>query len=219
MDHSLLRSAIPGGSAERDHRGRILRKRRLLCPAGHRSVYLYPAERPAGAIRATRAQGPCPPVPLLCAPCDPGVGGSLERRRHQLSAGGDGLPHRVYALRGLLGGGDLQGPSVRIHRKGQRAVGGRHLQRHFWRGPSDQPVQRQRHGPDERFVPDMLRSRRGFSAGHDLLSRRKSVPLYHRPFSHQHPQHICQQWGPLHGDAAAPYRRSDTAERHLYPDP
>lgn len=41
-------------------------------------------------------------VPLLCAACDFGIGKSLERCCSQLLACGNGLPHRMYALRWIL---------------------------------------------------------------------------------------------------------------------
>ena len=107
MDRGPLRSAIPGESAEQSHRDRIRRKRSLLHPADGRAFHLYPEERPAAAVWALQVLRPCRPVPLLRAAADPGVGKPLERCRGQLRTGGNGLPDRVYALRGLPGGSDL----------------------------------------------------------------------------------------------------------------
>lgn len=79
------------------------------------SFCLYPKEQSAKAVGALRIVHPCPAFPLLCAAGDPGVGKSVERRRRQLFACGNGLPHCVHALRRLSGRGDLPGLSVQDH--------------------------------------------------------------------------------------------------------
>lgn len=140
MYRSLLRSAIPGKSAERDHRGRICRKRRLLHSAGHCSFRLHSEKQLAEAIRTLQITDRRFALPLLYTSCYSGIGKPLERRCHQLRASGNGLPHRVHALRRVFGGSDLPGPSVDVHCKEKRKIGDHHLQRDLWRRAHYQSV-------------------------------------------------------------------------------
>lgn len=101
--------AVPGESAERNNRNRILRKRSFLHIADDRSSRLYTKERIAEALWALQIAGSCMAVPLLCAAFGIGVGKSLERFCRKLFADRNGLPHRVHALRWISGGSDFQG--------------------------------------------------------------------------------------------------------------
>ena len=85
-------------------------------------------------------------VPLLCAAAYLGIGKSLEQCRSQLLACGNGLPHRVYALRWIFGGSDLTGAAVSGHCKGQYQVCHCYLKRNFRRRAYHQFVQRQWYG-------------------------------------------------------------------------
>ena len=154
------------------------------------SFCLYPKEQSAKAVRALQIVRPCPSVPLLCAAGDSGVGKSVERRRRQLFACGNGLPHCVHALRRLSGRGDLPGPSVQGHRKGPYQIRCHHFQRHLRHWAYHQAVQRQRHESGKQSVPDRLCRCGGLPAGHVFLSRRRPDSLHPRAFRHQHARHV-----------------------------